>query len=87
MNPIHRDTDRFSRLASVSRALDFGSAARARAIAPLEPRRNKAHASAPPPPANPPGILAQRNCAMNIVRIMSINTYSFNAVNVGLQHS
>jgi hypothetical protein len=42
MNPMHRDTDRFSWLASVSRALDFGSSARAHAFAPAGPRRNQA---------------------------------------------
>ncbi len=37
---MHRDTDRFSRLASVSRALDFGPAARAHAFALLGPRKS-----------------------------------------------
>ena len=46
---MHREADRFSRFASVSRALDFGPAARAHAFAPLAPRRSKAHVPATAP--------------------------------------
>jgi hypothetical protein len=42
---MSRQDIRFSRLASASRALDFGSAARAHAFVPPGPPRSKAHIS------------------------------------------
>jgi hypothetical protein len=42
---MRRESRRFSRLASVSRALDFGPAARAHAFALPGPLRNRAHVS------------------------------------------
>jgi hypothetical protein len=42
---LKTEENSFNRLAFVSRALDFGSAAHAHAFAPLAPRLNKAHVS------------------------------------------
>ena len=64
MNPLHRDTDRFSRLASVSRALDFGPAARAHAFALPGLRQNRAHVSSEHV-ATAPGL---RGCAVRCWR-------------------
>ncbi len=52
--PYTRDTDRVSRLASVSRALDFGPAARVHAFVPPGPRRSEALVSSEHGAVSPP---------------------------------